>query len=192
MNYQKPKARPHFYTENGVVKLYRYCSLCSAGPFKEHDATLEKLGGEKTPVNYCPTCKTILETHKYGLKKSPYSQHEDSEKVVVPKKLKETVALDELLSALDPNDGIAQTFVFVARGKDDSLFCVDSDNPEETIANINNGSIKQTGIPKTALPMQLVYKKAVSITDSIDFVRKIRELPKVKKNELISAYQEKQ
>lgn len=194
-NYQKPKAREYFYTENGVVKMFLYCSHCGSGPYKEHDSKIQKLGSVQTPVNYCQTCASIksIHAHDIGTLQSTMRTVQRQQDAAVPaeKKTKESIELDELINVLEPDSG-EKTTVFIARGKDGILFCSESEDPEELILAINNGKIKQSGMSKSSLPMQIVYEKIVSSVDCADFVNRVRKLTKEKKNELITAYQEVQ
>lgn len=188
----KPKVRTYFYTENGIVKRYLYCTFCGGGPFKENDGKVQRFGSDKTPVNYCPLCFSNANIHKYSFgatKQATVTAYKKRSVKTKEIKTKEALAIDELINALDPDVDTEQTIVFIARGKDGLLFCTKSEDPDGMIDTINSGKIKQSGIGKTALPMQIVYRKVVGLTDCDDFVRKIRVLTKVKKNELISAYQ---
>lgn len=50
--------RVYYYKDGDIIKKFVYCSMCGAGPYKQEDESYEfiRLGGEKTPLNYCKYC----------------------------------------------------------------------------------------------------------------------------------------
>lgn len=58
--------RQYFYREDGELKKYRYCSYCSAGPFKESEESkgvFFNMGTTGHPLTACRMCAAIKFPH---------------------------------------------------------------------------------------------------------------------------------
>jgi predicted GIY-YIG superfamily endonuclease len=182
MTYQKPQPRPYFYTENGKTKPYRYCTLCSDGPFKDADHQIEHMGGQHSPIYYCTKCLNVHSLSKPVVVEPEFIDTTIAKSIAAEKKVFVKKTKFDTIFALG-NDGKDVT-VYLAEGKDGAYFCSYTENVATEIKDINSGVIKRQGIKNASIPIKAVYQQPVSRAKADELMKKIRTLTRDDKKKL--------
>jgi predicted GIY-YIG superfamily endonuclease len=182
--------RVYFYKDaDGSMHKYRYCTLCSAGPFKASDISIKYIEtGSTHSQHYCMSCSRTL-----GFKALPKFTPE--EKVIAPelietpeereeKEFIKRVRAEILTEHAVPVIG---TFaVYIGQCADDSYVCGVTTDLAKEIYALNNTELPAGKKP----PIEIVYYRSDDDQATANIVRShIENFEDIQKELLIRTFE---
>jgi hypothetical protein len=176
---------------------------------------LKQLAGEKSAIYYCPNClkshgfdksqpdairlvKRVepLPPAKVGRPLKIFDSKaiiddyfetpdDDKPKNVVKFKNSKTTETKAVVKEVEHEDEDCKTLVFFARGKDNTIFCSQGDNPRMILEDINNLKSSQSGLRKQSIPFVLLNEIETTKSQALSMIVKFRKMTKERKERYI-------